>query len=160
MLEAVVIGIIGLLAIGEAVRLPRAQEFPGLLAYMIGPGFMPLVLGVVLIGLSLALVARERRLRRASGGDSGPPLRERIRAERSTIGMYLAIAGVILFYVLLLGKLPFPWLTLLFFLLFYGVNYAERLRTLRGVLRVAILSVVATAFIAYIMPMSLSMPLP
>jgi|OpeIllAssembly_1097287.scaffolds.fasta_scaffold48266_2 hypothetical protein len=160
MLEAVVIGIIGLLAIGGAVRLPRAQEFPGLLAYMIGAGFMPLVLGVVLIGLSLALVARERRLRRVSGGDSGPPLRERIRAERSTIGMYLAIAGVILFYVLLLGKLPFPWLTLLFFLLFYGVNYAERLRTLRGVLRVAILSVIATAFIAYIMPMSLSMPLP
>ncbi|MFA5027187.1 MAG: tripartite tricarboxylate transporter TctB family protein [Candidatus Methylomirabilota bacterium] len=160
MLEAVVIGLIGMLAIGEAVRLPHAQEFSGVLAYLIGPGSMPFMLGAVLIGLSLALVERERRLRRASGESGGPSLLARLSAARSSVGMYLAIAGVLLFYVLLLGTLPFPVLTLLFFLLFYGVNYAEQLRTPRVLLRVAVLSVVATVFIAYVMPLSLSMPLP
>lgn len=160
MLEAVLVGIIGLLAIGEAARLPHAQEFGGVLGYLIGPGSMPLILGLILVGLSLALVGRERRLRRAPGGSSGPTLLDRLRAERASVGMYLAIAGILLGYVLLLGRLPFPLLTLLFFLVFYGVNYAEQLRTFRGLLRVAALSLVATAFIAYIMPISLSMPLP
>jgi hypothetical protein len=160
MLEAVVVGLIGLLAIGEALRLPAAQEFPGALAYLIGPGSMPFLLGVLLVGLSLALVERERRLLKASEGRRGPSLFARLKAERASVGLYLAIAGVLLFYVLLLGRLPFPLLTLLFFLLFYGVNYAAELRTVRGLLRVAVLSVVATAFIAYLMPLSLSMPLP
>lgn len=160
MLEAVVIAIIGLVAIEEALRLPRAQEFEGILAYMIGPGFMPFLLGVVLIGLAIALVLRERRQRRASGGSRGPSLGERIRAGRSAIGTYAGIVGILLFYVLMLGRMPFHWLTLLFFLLFYGFNYAERLRSIRGLVQVGALAAAATTFVAYVMPMLLNMPLP
>jgi len=156
MFEGIVIGIIGLVVTVIALFMPHALEFKGILAFMIGPGFLPAMFGALLAFLALLLILGERKkikTVKSSAADSK-------KANGSKTSTYIILVLIFAFYVLCIGKISFTVLTFIYFSAFYAFNYKDQLFKLKKVLKVAVLSVSATFFLAYVLPSVLQIPLP
>jgi uncharacterized membrane protein YhaH (DUF805 family) len=114
----------------ESWRMPRLENLG--VNPMSVPGLTPGVIGLVLLGLGLALLARSLRERRRAGTAASAPSTGTPIANRRAL-----VAGLLcLVYALgLLGRLPFPWATGLFvfaFVAVFGFERARPWRTLGG----------------------------
>ncbi len=130
----------------ESIRMPQKGRW----GFFMGPGFLPLILGLVLIGLSGSLILRSV----ASNGQAGIVLLCRKIKEGVESRRFLIIAGWTAIYVALIGTIPF---LLINFIYFFGIFLYLKVGRL---LEVLLLSIGASLLVGLITPWIFDMPLP
>jgi len=130
----------------ESMRMPQKGRW----GFFMSPGFLPLILGLILLGLSISLIIRSL----ASNGPSGivslfRKIKEGVESHR-----FLIIAGWTAIYVILIGTIPF---LLINFIYFFGVFLYLKVGRLWEIL---LLSVGASLLVGFITPWIFDMPLP
>lgn len=130
----------------ESIRMPQKGRW----GFFMGPGFLPLILGFVLIGLSGYLILRSL----PSNGQAGIILLFRKMKEGVESRRFLIIAGWTAIYVALIGTIPF---LLINFIYFIGIFLYLKVGRLWEVL---LLSIGASLLVGFITPRIFDMPLP
>lgn len=120
--------------VGESWRMPRLEHLG--VHPMSAPGLTPGLLGLVLLGLALALMVRsmrQRRLIEAAASDRDP----------GAAGRTLLTLGLTLAYAIgLVGRVPFWLATGLFVFTFVGVFGWDKERQARSLITAVIMAVV------------------
>ncbi|MGQ9509216.1 MAG: tripartite tricarboxylate transporter TctB family protein [Thermodesulfobacteriota bacterium] len=130
----------------ESIRMPQKGRW----GFFMGPGFLPLILGFVLIGLSGYLILRSL----TSNGQAGIILLFRKMKEGVESRRFLIIAGWTAIYVALIGTIPF---LLINFIYFFGIFLYLKVGRLWEVI---LLSIGASLLVGFITPRIFDMPLP
>ena len=120
--------------VGESWRMPRLEDLG--VHPMSAPGLTPGLLGLVLLGLSLALLirsVRQPRLIEAAAADGEP----------GAAGRTLLTLGLTLAYAIgLVGRVPFWLATGLFVFAFVGIFGWDRGRPVRSLITALVMAVV------------------
>lgn len=160
MIDGIVIGLIGLFALVGALLMPHALEFKGVLGFMIGAGFLPAVCGATVVILAILLILSERKSRKGATKSAAAPSDAAVQERRSKITNYIIMLLIFGLFIFLMGKVHFTLLTFLYFITFYIFAYRNQLPKMKSILKVFILSIGATFFLAYLLPTFLQIPLP
>lgn len=133
--------------IEESIRMPQR----GHLGIMMSPGFVPLLTGVMLFGLTLCLLVRSIR----QGGPAGLGLFfHQVLGDEENRRLLVILGLVGIYIVVLIGNLNFILATLIFHLtIFFYLKVG-------GYLKVCFWAVVATALVSVLLPRLFEMPLP
>lgn len=135
-----------LFVIIESARMPNRADI-----FVMDPGFVPLITGIVLLGLGLILDIRA--LKAGGAGQVGALLRMISTDEESR--RFLWILGFIAVYIVgLTGRVPFILATLLFML---GIFIYLKIGPWW---KIGLFTVICTALVSVILPELFGMPLP
>lgn len=130
----------------ESLRMPEKGRW----GFFMGPGFLPLILAIVLLCLTLFLLISSITLRGPSGVK---PLFQRLKGGLES-RRFLIIAGWTAIYVALIGTIPFLFIN---FIYFFGIFLYLKVGRLW---KVIILSLGSSLLVGYITPWIFDMPLP
>ena len=120
--------------VAESWRMPRLEHLG--VHPMSAPGLTPGLLGLVLLGLSLALLVRSVRQRRLASEPS-------VDGEAGATGRTLLTLGLTLAYAIgLVGRVPFWLATGLFVFAFVGTFGWDKERPVRSLLTAVVMAVV------------------
>ena len=145
---AVLLTALALAVVVESWRMPRLAELG--VHPMSAPGLTPGLIGVVLAGLGLALLARSLRPPPATSATPTPDDADGAAAAGNIVWWraLLALALCLGYALGLLGRLPFVWATGTFVFAFvaaFGFDRARPWRTAGGALAMAVAVALAVA---------------
>lgn len=130
----------------ESLRMPEKGKW----GFFMGPGFLPLILAIALLCLTLSLLISSI----AGRGPSGiRPLFRKIRGGLES-HRFLIIAGWTAIYVTLIGTIPFLFIN---FIYFFGIFFYLKVGRLW---KVIILSFGSSFLVGYAVPWIFDMPIP
>lgn len=130
----------------ESIRMPQKGRW----GFFMGPGFLPLILGLILLGLSFSLIILSLNSNAPTGIVSlFQKIKEGVESRR-----FLIIAGWTAIYVILTGTIPF---LLINFIYFFGIFLYLKAGRLWEIL---LLSIGASLLVGFVTPWIFDMPLP
>jgi hypothetical protein len=130
----------------ESLRMPEKGKW----GFFMGPGFLPLILAIALLCLTLFLLISSLTLRGPSGVK---PLFQRLKGSFESRRL-LIISGWTAIYVVLIGTIPFLLINFIYFLGIFLYLKVGRLW------KVIILSLCSSLLVGYITPWIFDMPIP
>ncbi len=130
----------------ESLRMPEKGRW----GFFMGPGFLPLILSIILFLLSLSMLISSFAQKGPSGIKS---LFQRLKGSVE-FRRLLIIAGWTCIYVALIGTLPFIMVNFIYFLgIFLYLNIGK-------IWKIILLSLGSSLLVGYLTPRIFDMPLP
>jgi len=158
MLEGIVVTAIGSVILISSILLPENPiRFEGWLGVVVQAGFLPTILCLIIIVFGLKLILSNRT----------PAVTERAMTEKVDRGGAIRIAvvlGLTTIYVVLLGIINFPLLSLFYFITIISyLKFSENGRKSNWVpifLKIFLISITFALIVAYLLPYMLRLQLP
>ena len=156
MIDGILIALFGFATMFASLSMPLALEFEGVQAFMIGPGFLPVIFGGVL-GM-LGLIRAVYGYKNGTGGTLIAAFG--VARNRQKIIRYLLLTLIFIGFVFSIGRLPFRAVTFGYFVVFYIFMYFDDIKRISVIGKIAALSIGSTLFLAFLLPAMLQIPLP
>lgn len=156
MIDGIVIVIIGFATMFAALSMPLAIEFDGIQAFMIGPGFLPALFGLILGILGLLRFYTSYKNRQPGK----PIVNLAISDNYSKIVNYIILIIIFSAFVFSIGKFPFWLIIFVYFSVFYIYMYYKDITKMATIGKVALLSVGSSFLLSYVLPAVLQITLP
>jgi len=158
MLEGIVVTAIGSVILISSILLPENPiRFEGWLGVVVQAGFLPTILCLLIIVFGLKLILSNRT----------PAATERAMTEKADRGAAIRIAAVLgltTIYVVLLGIINFPLLSLFYFIIIISyLKFSENGRKSNWVsvfLKIVLISITFALIVAYLLPYMLRLQVP
>jgi len=158
MLEGIVVTAIGSVILISSILLPENPiRFEGWLGVVVQAGFLPTILCLIIIVFGLKLILSNRT----------PAVTERAMTEKVDRGGAIRIAvvlGLTTIYVVLLGIINFPLLSLFYFIIIISyLKFSEKGRKSNWVsvfLKIVLISITFALIVAYLLPYMLRLQVP
>jgi len=158
MLEGIVVTIIGFIILTTSILLPENPiRFEGWLGVVVQAGFIPTILSLLIIIFGFKLILSNRT----------PAAVKRATTEKADRGAAIRIAAVLgltTIYVVLLGIINFPLLSLFYFIIIISyLKFSEKGRKSNWVsvfLKIVLISITFALIVAYLLPYMLRLQVP
>lgn len=158
MLEGIVVTAIGSVILISSILLPENPiRFEGWLGVVVQAGFIPTILSLLIIIFGFKLILSNR-----IPAIDKPVITE--KADRVPVGRITAIVGFTTIYVVLLGIINFPLLSLFYFIIIISyLKFSENGRKSNWVsvfLKIVLISIFFALIVAYLLPYMLRLQVP